>query len=294
MQKSFSRAQGAIEYLLIIGAAILVVAVVIVAITSLSGTGRGQLDSGQDFTSGATDSLKDLTGNYFKINGSAQLKSTIGNGLVGLWHFDEGGGSTANNSYGGAGFGAVYNHTWGAGKWNTSTINFSGVNTYVSVPNSASLSPTTSVTLSAWVYARSLANAGHGYGVLSKGDSVFNDGDYEMLLLQTSPTNSVFFRIRGASPTYFSAGSIPLNAWAFIAATYDDATNAAVIYVNGVQVGNQAMTNPIMQNNGPLIIGVRHNQLGGGSFFNGFIEEPAVWNRALSAQEILDLYNAGS
>ena len=37
------KAQGAIEYLLIIGAAILVVAIVIIAITSVVGTGKTQV-----------------------------------------------------------------------------------------------------------------------------------------------------------------------------------------------------------------------------------------------------------
>jgi len=53
------KAQGAIEYLLIIGAAILVVAIVIVAMTGIVGSGK---TSG---TQGATDynsKLKDLNG----------------------------------------------------------------------------------------------------------------------------------------------------------------------------------------------------------------------------------------
>lgn len=48
------KAQGAIEYLLIIGAAILVVAIVIIAITSVVGTGKGNVTSG-DYNKGITD-----------------------------------------------------------------------------------------------------------------------------------------------------------------------------------------------------------------------------------------------
>jgi len=46
------KAQGAIEYLLIIAAAIIVVAIVIVAMTGLMGTGQGNID-----TAGATVQL---------------------------------------------------------------------------------------------------------------------------------------------------------------------------------------------------------------------------------------------
>ncbi|MFA5931226.1 MAG: class III signal peptide [archaeon] len=49
------KAQGAIEYLLIIGAAILVVAIVIIAITSVVGSGKGQVDANT-----AADELDDL------------------------------------------------------------------------------------------------------------------------------------------------------------------------------------------------------------------------------------------
>jgi hypothetical protein len=42
-----NNAQGAIEYLLIIGAAILVVAVVIIALTSVTGSGANSIEDGQ-------------------------------------------------------------------------------------------------------------------------------------------------------------------------------------------------------------------------------------------------------
>jgi hypothetical protein len=51
-------AQGAIEYLLIIGAAILVVAVVVISLSGVTGAGTGQIDE-QDVQA-TTNPLEDL------------------------------------------------------------------------------------------------------------------------------------------------------------------------------------------------------------------------------------------
>lgn len=57
-----NKAQGAIEYLLIIGAAILVVAIVILAVNGALGTGTKANESATEGVSGALDNLKNLAG----------------------------------------------------------------------------------------------------------------------------------------------------------------------------------------------------------------------------------------
>ncbi len=47
-------------------------------------------------------------------------------------------------------------------------------------------------------------------------------------------------------------------------------------------------------NNSPLTIGAERGGGGVSSFFKGVIDEPAIYNRALSTNEILAIYNAGS
>ncbi len=88
-----SRAQGAIEYLLIIGAAILVVAIVIIAITSVLQQGQNQSSTGQVVHETAYDSLREL--NYFKVSGEYYLKdSLIVSALQTSLRFDEGANAT--------------------------------------------------------------------------------------------------------------------------------------------------------------------------------------------------------
>ena len=74
-----------------------------------------------------------------------------------------------------------------------------------------------------------------------------------------------------------------MNTWAHLAATYDGATMR--FYVNGVQVASRAQTGAIATSTNPL-------QIGGdsifGQYFAGRIDEVRIYNRALSASEVLD------
>jgi len=72
------------------------------------------------------------------------------------------------------------------------------------------------------------------------------------------------------------------------AATYDGAW--LKVYLNGVLANQAAWTNGIFPGNAPLVIGANLIH----SVFNGLIDEPAVYNRALSDTEIQAVYNAGS
>ena len=68
------RGQGAIEYLLIIGAGILVVAIVIIAITSVLSQGQSQAYSGITSANSSFDQLKETSGAYIRVSNSYYLK----------------------------------------------------------------------------------------------------------------------------------------------------------------------------------------------------------------------------
>ena len=94
------------------------------------------------------------------------------------------------------------------------------------------------------------------------------------------------------APLFYTTNSVPLNNWTHLAATYDGAK--ITIYFNGVAQSSTAITNNIFP--GTDALGIGANIGGGGpvALFNGLIDEPAVYNRALSSNEIAAIYNAGS
>lgn len=88
----------------------------------------------------------------------------------------------------------------------------------------------------------------------------------------------------------FASTAVPINQWTHFAATYDGSYMA--IYINGSLNTLSVYNKGIFAGTVPLVIGAATP--GGDSPFAGRIDEPAVYNRALSAAEILAIYNAGS
>src|SRR5262249_55454266 len=78
------------------------------------------------------------------------------------------------------------------------------------------------------------------------------------------------------------------NTWYHAAVTYDGSTLS--LYLNGKLEASKTTTaiNTQLDANG-LTIGFRPDE---SAYWNGLIDEPAIYNRALSAAEIQAIYNA--
>jgi hypothetical protein len=106
---------------------------------------------------------------------------------------------------------------------------------------------------------------------------------------------------RGFDAQFKSAGIIPLNTFVHVAFTRSTVTGTIALYLNGVL--DSTFTAPHNRILGiaspgcdvfPNTIGIgclrRYATLGFSNCFDGLIDEPAIFNRALSAEEIQDLY----
>lgn len=96
----------------------------------------------------------------------------------------------------------------------------------------------------------------------------------------------------GSHPISTATGLVVANAWQHVALTYDRSTGVARIFRNGVQVLQQTIGSFALRTSDPLHLGRR--PAAPSYFFNGLLDEPAVYNRALSASELLAIYNAGA
>jgi len=194
---------------------------------------------------------------------------------VAAYGFSEGAGATAADSSGRGNHGAVVGATWiSAGKFG-SALSFDGSGARVTVPDSASLHPTTAFTLEAWVSPTTTSAAWR--------DVVYkaNDNFY----LEGSSGGGVGAPAAGG--TFSSGGplyglaALPANAWSHLAATYDSITLR--LYVDGAQVASRAQAGGVAVSANPL-------QIGGddlfGQFFQGAIDEVRVYDVALTAAQI--------
>ncbi len=78
--------------------------------------------------------------------------------------------------------------------------------------------------------------------------------------------------------------------WWHVTMVHDGAKN--IIYVNGQQVASKPVPTKLNSTNKPLCFG--SNNVDGGQYFPGALDNVKIYNKALTAAEILKLFNAGT
>lgn len=158
-------------------------------------------------------------------------------------------------------------------------LKFDGIDDWVSISSSNSLGIQDAFSLEAWVKP---LDAGQ-QSVIAKeqsGGSVYNLYAFDSDGL---PASSIMLAENQAVRTLPGVSPLPTNEWSHLVATYDGKVQK--LYVNGVEVSSRAQTGLIKSSQGVLRIG--GNKLFG-DFFNGYIDEVRVYNRALPATDVIE------
>jgi hypothetical protein len=101
--------------------------------------------------------------------------------------------------------------------------------------------------------------------------------------------------IRDAYPTEIQSNLFPeLNVRYHVAYTFDPATQKQALYVNGDLVDSSFVTKTITYTSRPLLIGAGENAGSADYFYQGEMDELAIYNRALSGIEVQGIHSAGS
>jgi hypothetical protein len=167
-------------------------------------------------------------------------------------------------------------------------LSFDGVNDSVTVPDAASLDLTAGMTLAAWVNPGAVDGwetiilkengAAYSYALYSQDGGAVQGGAPE-------PSGNVL--IGGDFETVQGANALTSGTWAHLATTFDGTTLR--VFVNGVEVSNEAIAGAIDVGGGALRIG--GNDVWAGEYFQGLIDEVRVYSRALTAAEIQAVMN---
>jgi hypothetical protein len=80
------------------------------------------------------------------------------------------------------------------------------------------------------------------------------------------------------------------NFWWYVTMVHDGVSN--IIYVNGQQVNIKPVNTKLNSTSRPLCFG--NNPIEGGQYFIGALDNVKIYNKALTAAEIAQLYNTGS
>jgi len=167
-----------------------------------------------------------------------------------------------------------------------------GTYTGVQIPDSPAYALTGSLSIAGWVRPR-----GDGYVIFFRGDHRPGLDPYGISM---QANHHLRFQICGASndQTAFVDTEIPYGEWTHVAAVLDARTGDMSLFLNGALA---AQTNTTVRPFGPLLadqspgIGIGNLNDGGNTFpFAGDIDGIALYDRALSPEEIQSAYAANA
>ena len=164
----------------------------------------------------------------------------------------------------------------GDGSWS-----FDGVDDYINVTNSESLTFGNTITVGGWYYNTS--NTGY-LPIIAKNGS--DNTGWE--ISNSSGTLRCTLRPSIGNNNNITSGSLPLNTWNHCLFTCDNITIR--LYLNGVQVGTFPVSSVTLNSSGNLNIGRRSDL--NLNYGIGRINSVCVYNRALTQTEITTIYNA--
>lgn len=162
-------------------------------------------------------------------------------------------------------------------------FSFDGVDDYVEIPHSSSLNfgANQPMTVSLWAKRTSASNINTLFA--KRPDC----GAQVHYLLQWYEPGDWFHFGSSGGGVHTTADKLPLNTWTFVTVSFDG--TIATMYINGSPVASNPMS--FYPNTEPLTLGAEPSCP---DYFNGLIDELAFFSRALTAEEIAALYNAGS
>jgi hypothetical protein len=201
--------------------------------------------------------------------------------LVGWWKFDEGSGAIAHDSSGNGNDGTLNGPVeWVEEGKIGGALAFTGPYNYVQVQDSPSLDMTDALTIAAWINPSWTGNN----RIMQKSSG---GGDNQYRLLKEWGDNMVFHVPGLSSDRLEFVGLPPAGEWTHLAATYDG--RSMKVYYNGAVAGEQASTGEMTVSEGTLTIGTKHETAPAGDEYNGMLDDVRIYNRALSASEIIAL-----
>lgn len=173
----------------------------------------------------------------------------------------------------------------------THSINFDAVNDYVSFGDNFTFEHSQAFSISLWVKPNNVAAQ---RCLISKVSADANVYGYS---LQHTNTGALYLQLRATgallSPYTFTS-TLTAGVWQHVVLTYTGASNinGARAYLNG-SVGDTPASGALSgtwANTNSYITGARGTA---GFPYSGNITQQSIWNKALSAAEVTELYNTG-
>ncbi len=194
---------------------------------------------------------------------------------VSMWHFNENSGSTIKDAFGKNDLTGTLGFTTN-GQYGTPAGTFNGVDQNVLTIGARNLNLSGNITVEAWISTNDYGNR----RILAVGNGT--QRAYELFL---SSNGSATFLIHNVTdPNSVFSTIIPNRTLTHIVGTYNGTD--LLIYVNGTLTGRQLVRGDIISVIAPTISIGNSTRIANAFLFNGTIDEVAIYDRALTSEEI--------
>ena len=208
---------------------------------------------------------------------------------VGHWLFTAGRGESVRDSSGHGNDARIKGARW-ARAGDRDVLDFEGNRGAVDCGSSETLNPTEALTVEAWIFPRSVGQGDYG--------RIVEKGVYSLMMHPGYGWGLAFSVQDEQGETHSSAlgSGVPFRHWYHVVGTFDGRVQK--LFVNGVEGDVKATwSKKLRTSRSPLLIGNvgSGNPFAGagGRTFDGFIDEVAVFSRALTDREIMARYQQG-
>lgn len=246
-------------------------------------------------------SADEISALYKLGNRKIENKAMNNTGLVGYWTMDDVDlewGQTSSEVRDKSAFGNhgdalnITSSNAVAGKFAQALL-FEAGDDHVKIPNSSSLEPS-NFTITGWYYKNS--GSSDRQAIVGKQKDTDNDNSWVIYAeSDAGGPNLNFYGTFGEVATHVYSGvATPLDRWAHVAVTYDHAN--VKLYMDGEYITQTAATtDPSYTVSNPVIIGAEETTGDAIALdFKGKIDDVRIYDRALSSDEIGNVYDTGA
>lgn len=160
----------------------------------------------------------------------------------------------------------------------------------LSITDNASLSLTGDMTVAVWINAETISGATNDICGKFKAPS----NQISWLLIVRGSTGTISGLVSGDGTSFTMVDSVTMpwpGTWYFVVFQHDATANQIKIKVNNGSWSTASHSTNIFDGTAQFRIGARDDP---SNYWDGLIDECAIWSRCLSDAEVTDLYNSGS
>ncbi len=228
---------------------------------------------------------------------TAQVPSYVPtDGLVGYWPFN----GNANDESGNGNNGTINGATSSSDRFGNenNSYSFDGVDDYIVLFENGEINFDATDSFSYGLWFKQGASAENSYGNING----------TLLASKNNPWNGINITINYSNQevTFFVEGDVDfdisvvspsiLNDWVYLTFVYDSSSMTLKAFNNGSKVDelivSDALSGELMYSS--LWIGRRTNYSPNNTYVVGSIDDIGIWNRALTEQEVVNLYTSNS